>query len=303
MGKEQFLAYLEAHYPGQYLVAEPMSRHTTFRVGGPADIFVMPGSAAQVRDLILKVKEEDLPLTVVGNGSNLLVRDKGIRGVVLQLGNAYKQLSQDGTHIVAETGLSLTALSNQAADWGLTGLEFACGIPGTLGGALVMNAGAYGGEIGPLVQSVRAVTLDGQLVEYSHEELAFSYRHTALQDRPVIVLQAELALTCGNKDEIHSRMAELTKKRITKQPLNLPSAGSTFKRPPGYFAAALIDQAGLRGCRVGDAQVSEKHTGFVVNLGNATCEDILQLMKDVQDKVHEFSGVWLEPEVRILGEK
>ena len=303
MGKEQFLAYLKAHFPGQYLVDEPMSRHTTFKVGGPADLFVMPRSAAQVRELLLKTKEAGLPLTVVGNGSNLLVRDKGIRGVVLQLGNSFRQLRHEDTHITAETGISLTALSNQAAEWGLTGLEFACGIPGTLGGAVVMNAGAYGGEIGPLVLKVEAVTLEGQMLELSHEELAFAYRHTTLQDRDAIVLRVELVLAHGNQEAIRSRMAELTQKRITKQPLNLPSAGSTFKRPPGYFAAALIDQAGLRGYRVGDAQVSEKHTGFVVNLGNATSSEILQLMADVRNKVHEFSGVWLEPEVRILGEK
>lgn len=303
MGKEQFLAYLKAHYPEQVLLDEPMSRHTTFKVGGPADLFVMPRSTAQVQELILKTREAGLPLTVIGNGSNLLVRDKGIRGVVLQLGNSFRQLIHKDTHIIAQTGISLSALSNQAAEWGLSGLEFACGIPGTLGGAVVMNAGAYGGEIGPLVLSVEAVTLDGKLLELSNEDLDFAYRHTTLQDINVIVLQVELALTPGNKDDIHSRMAELTQKRITKQPLNLPSAGSTFKRPTGYYAAALIDQAGLRGYRVGDAQVSEKHTGFVVNVGNATSADVLQLMKDVRDRVHEFSGVWLEPEVRILGEK
>lgn len=298
-----FLSFLEKAFPGQFQINAPMAQYTTFRVGGPADILVSPGSQDEVRTLFAAIQAEQVPCTILGNGSNVLVLDKGIRGVVLKLGNALKGLAIEGNRIQVEAGVLLSRLAAAAADAGLTGLEFASGIPGSLGGAILMNAGAYGGEIGNLVRTVTVMDHEGQTRTLNREQMDFRYRHSVVMETGDIILSAVLELTPGNPAAIRDRIRELTQKRISKQPLNFPSAGSTFKRPPGYFAAALIDQAGLRGYRVGDAQVSEKHTGFVVNRGHATASQILQLMDDVKNRVHAMSGVWLEPEVRILGEK
>lgn len=298
-----FLSFLEKAFPGQFQIHVPMAQYTTFRVGGPADILVSPNSQEEVCTLLAAIQAEQVPCTILGNGSNVLVLDKGIRGVVLKLGNALNGLVIEGTRIRVEAGVLLSRLATAAADAGLTGLEFASGIPGSLGGAILMNAGAYGGEIGNLVRSVTVVDQKGQVRTLNREQMDFRYRHSVVMETGDIILSATLELAPGDPSDIHDRIRELTQKRITKQPLNFPSAGSTFKRPPGYFAAALIDQAGLRGYRVGDAQVSEKHTGFVVNRGHATASEILQLMDDVKTRVHAMSGVWLEPEVRILGEK
>ena len=303
MGMSGFLSFLEKAFPGQFQIHVPMAQYTTFRVGGPADILVSPNSQEEVCTLLAAIQAEQVPCTILGNGSNVLVLDKGIRGVVLKLGNALNGLVIEGTRIRVEAGVLLSRLATAAADAGLTGLEFASGIPGSLGGAILMNAGAYGGEIGNLVRSVTVVDQKGQVRTLNREQMDFRYRHSVVMETGDIILSATLELAPGDPSDIHDRIRELTQKRITKQPLNFPSAGSTFKRPPGYFAAALIDQAGLRGYRVGDAQVSEKHTGFVVNRGHATASEILQLMDDVKTRVHAMSGVWLEPEVRILGEK
>ncbi|WP_432643523.1 UDP-N-acetylmuramate dehydrogenase [Acidaminococcus sp.] len=298
-----FLSFLEKAFPGQFQINAPMAQYTTFRVGGPADILVSPGSQDEVRTLFAAIQAEQVPCTILGNGSNVLVLDKGIRGVVLKLGNALKGLFIEGNRIQVEAGVLLSRLAAAAADAGLTGLEFASGIPGSLGGAILMNAGAYGGEIGNLVRTVTVMDPGGRIRILNRKQMDFRYRHSVVMETGDIILSATLELTPDDPAAIHERIHELTQKRISKQPLNFPSAGSTFKRPPGYFAAALIDQAGLRGYRVGDAQVSEKHTGFVVNRGHATASEILQLMDDVKNRVHAMSGVWLEPEVRILGEK
>ncbi len=303
MGISALLSFLEKELPGKYQINAPMERYTTFRVGGPADLLVEPESQKEVCRLLQEIHTQKVPLTVIGNGSNLLVMDKGIRGCVVKLGSSLKQLILDGCTIRVEAGVLLSRLASAAAEGGLAGLEFASGIPGSLGGALLMNAGAYGGEIGDLVRSVTVADSRGELRVLDQEEMGFRYRHSAVMDSGDIILGATLELTRDDPDAIRERISELTRKRVSKQPLNFPSAGSTFKRPPGYFAAALIDQAGLRGYRVGDAQVSEKHTGFVVNRGHATASEILQLMDDVREKVHAMSGVWLEPEVRIIGEK
>lgn len=303
MGMSGFLSFLEKAFPGQFQINAPMAQYTTFRVGGPADILVSPGSKDEVRTLFAAIQAEQVPCTILGNGSNVLVLDKGIRGVVLKLGNALKSLCIEGNRIQVEAGVLLSRLAAAAADAGLTGLEFASGIPGSLGGAILMNAGAYGGEIGNLVRTVTVMDPGGQIRILNRKQMDFRYRHSVVMETGDIILSATLELTPDDLAAIHDRIHELTQKRISKQPLNFPSAGSTFKRPPGYFAAALIDQAGLRGYRVGDAQVSEKHTGFVVNRGHATASEILQLMDDVKNRVHAMSGVWLEPEVRILGEK
>lgn len=297
------LSFLEERLPGKFQINAPMERYTTFRVGGPADLLVEPETREEVCSLLREIHTQQVPLTVIGNGSNLLVLDKGIRGCVVKLGSCLKQLTIQGCTIRVEAGVLLSRLASAAAEGGLAGLEFASGIPGSLGGAILMNAGAYGGEIGNLVRSVTVADGGGELRTLNREEMEFRYRHSAVMDSGDIILGATLELTRDDPDAIRERISELTRKRVSKQPLNFPSAGSTFKRPPGYFAAALIDQAGLRGYRVGDAQVSEKHTGFVVNRGHATASEILQLMDDVREKVHAMSGVWLEPEVRIIGEK
>lgn len=287
----------------QICESEPMRKHTTFRVGGEADFFVMP-TIAQIPEVVSLVKECELALTVIGNGSNLLVGDRGIRGVVLELGNHANALSIDPQNAVveAEAGVLLSVVANQAARACLTGLEFAAGIPGSLGGGVYMNAGAYGGELKDVIETVTVLTRDGQILERVKEQLDLSYRHSRMMENDEIILKARLQLATGQQDEIYAKMEELKQKRIEKQPLEYPSAGSTFKRPEGYFAGKLIEDAGLRGFRIGDAQVSEKHCGFVINRGNATAADVLELMKQVDEKVQQKFGVPLEPEVRILGE-
>jgi UDP-N-acetylmuramate dehydrogenase len=302
MNLAPLLTYAYVHCDGRYEEHTPMANYTSFHIGGPADLLVMPESLKEIRDLMTLGREMKVPVTIIGNGSNLLVRDGGIRGVVIKLGNALTQMQADGEHITADCGVSLAALSNFAAREGLTGLEFAVGIPGSVGGAVLMNAGAYDGDMSKVVESASVLLPDGSIAEVKKDEFDFSYRHSSIQDHPGVILRVVFCLKQGDKAAIQAKMDDFMNRRRTKQPLELPSAGSMFKRPPGYFAAALIDEAGLRGYRVGDAQVSEKHTGFVVNRGHATAKDVLQLIKDVQDKVYAFKGVRLEPEVRIIGE-
>lgn len=279
-----------------------MKNHTTFRVGGPADIFLTP-SAEELPAVLSVCREEQVPVTVIGNGSNLLVGDQGIRGVVICIGFGMRGIRVDGEKIFLEAGVTLAAAAQQAAKAGLTGLEFASGIPGTFGGAVVMNAGAYGGEMKDVIVSVRVISEDGEILTLSKEELDLSYRHSVIPERGYLVIDGELLLTREkDPDQITERMEELKKKRIEKQPLEYPSAGSTFKRPEGYFAGKLIMDAGLRGFSVGGAAVSEKHCGFVINKGNATAADICALMDEVTRIVKEKYAVTLEPEVKKVGE-
>lgn len=285
------------------LLAEPMTKHTSFHIGGPAELMAQPQSEAELQSLLLKAAEAAVPVTLVGNGSNLLVRDKGIRGLVIKLGSMLRDIKVSGNVLTFGSGVSLAQASRKAAELGLSGMEFAVGIPGSIGGAVYMNAGAYDGEMSKVVKSVRVMDAAGKVRELSADELDFGYRHSALQGSGKIVTSVTVELSAGDKQAIAEKMADFSNRRITKQPLELPSAGSMFKRPPGYFAGTLIDQTGLKGYTVGGAQVSTKHAGFVVNIGGATAADVLQLISDVQAKVFAAHGVHLEPEVLVLGEK
>ena len=284
------------------LLEEPMKRHTTFRIGGPAEIFVIPDNIEDVRKIIEICNAEDIPYFILGNGSNLLVSDKGYRGVVIQIDRNFGTVEIKGTEIHASAGALLSAIAVAARKEALTGFEFAGGIPGTLGGAVVMNAGAYGGELKDVLKSVTVMDQKGNIFEIPAEELQMGYRTSIIKTAGYIVLNAVLSLKEGNPEEIKKLTRELSEQRISKQPLEYPSAGSTFKRPEGYFAGKLIMDSGLRGYQVGGAQVSEKHCGFVINTGDATAEDVCSLMKNVIEIVHEKFGVTLEPEVKFLGE-
>lgn len=280
---------------------EPMSKHTTFRIGGPADIFLTP-KVSQVLDVLKLAKEEHVPVTVIGNGSNLLVADKGIRGLVISFGKEAEEIQIEGTRMTVAAGTILAKVAAEAAKNSLTGLEFAAGIPGSIGGAIVMNAGAYGGEMKDVVIGAKVLTPEGEIKELTKEELEFAYRHSCIPEKEYIVLEATLELMPGKEEKIREIMNDFKNRRIEKQPLEYPSAGSTFKRPEGYFAGKLIQDAGLRGYRVGGAQVSEKHCGFVINTGDATANDVRQLMEDVKRIVFDKYQVKLEPEVKMLGE-
>ena len=299
---DQFLTELQNVMGGSGIfMEEPMKKHTTFRVGGPADVLVQPDETALAAILAL-CRQYHVSYSFIGNGSNLLVGDKGIRGVVIEMTDPMGNIEVDGTKITAQAGAMLSKIANTAASNGLGGMEFAAGIPGSMGGAVTMNAGAYGGEMKDVIRQVTVLTPECEQKVLSREELDLSYRHSCIPKKHFLVLEAELSLTPAPEQEIRAKMAELREKRVEKQPLEYPSAGSTFKRPEGYFAGKLIMDAGLRGYAVGDAQVSEKHCGFVINRGNATAAEILQLMKDVQERVKKQSGVTLEPEVKMIGE-
>ncbi len=292
----------------EVLFDEPMSRHTTFRVGGKADIYVNVAHG-ELKDAVMLCRSAGVPFTVIGNGSNILVGDGGIRGAVIELGNRccgieIQQREDDGSVMIrAEAGAMLSSLSSFAAEEALTGLEFASGIPGTVGGAVTMNAGAYGGEIKDVISEAACMDpATGESFTLSRDELKLDYRHSVVMERPVIITSAVFKLEPGDRQDIKAHIEEIRQKRIDKQPLNFPSAGSTFKRPVGYFAGKLIEDAGLKGFSVGGAEVSEKHAGFVINKGGATAADIRSLIREVSDRVFETSGVRLEPEVRLLGE-
>ena len=279
---------------------EPMSKHTTFRIGGAAEVFAAP-DARELPQLLAMAKGADVPVTVIGNGSNLLVGDRGIAGLVIEIGERMSEVRIEGTILVAGAGALLSKAAQTAAAAGLGGLEFAAGIPGSVGGAVVMNAGAYGGEMKDVLQSVKVLTEEGELLILTTEDLELGYRHSCVPERKYIVVEATMELSAKPEEEIRACMAELRAKRAEKQPLEYPSAGSTFKRPEGYFAGKLIMDAGLRGYTVGGAQVSEKHCGFVINKGGATAADVRQLMQDVHDRVKEQFDVELEPEVKMIG--
>ena len=285
------------------LIDEPMSRHTTFRVGGPADFFVTPKAKEEVRDVIRICKEAGMPYYIIGNGSNLLVSDAGYRGVIVQIYKEMNEVKVEGDLVKAQAGALLSGIAAKALGAELSGFEFASGIPGTIGGACVMNAGAYGGEMKDVLESVTVLTGKGKIIELGRNELELGYRTSVIAKKGYIVLGAALKLERGDGEKIKTYMDELKEKRVTKQPLEYPSAGSTFKRPEGYFAGKLIEDAGLRGFQVGGAQVSEKHCGFVINRDHATAADIMELMRQVQIRVKENSGVDLEPEVKRLGDE
>lgn len=282
-------------------VNEPMSKHTTFRVGGPCDVLISIKSVKEAEDIIRLLSMYKIPYFVIGNGSNLLVRDEGFKGVIIEIGKDFADIEINGETIIADAGALLVKIANEAYKASLTGLEFASGIPGTLGGGVFMNAGAYGGELKDVISSVTVLNTEtGEISTKTCEEMKFSYRHSVAKEKPLLILSATLNLNSGDKDAIKLRMDELREQRTTKQPLEYPSAGSTFKRPEGYFAGKLIQDAGLKGYSVGGAMVSEKHSGFVINTGTATASDILKLIDDVQNIVDTKFGVKLEPEVRIL---
>lgn len=278
-----------------------MARYTTFRLGGPADLLAEPGSADEAARTLAMAREAGVPVTVIGNGSNLLVLDGGIRGLTVRIGRAMSALTFSGTELTAEAGAMMGSVAAQAAARGLAGLVFAGGIPGTVGGGVYMNAGAYGGEMSQVVARVEGVRLSGEPVCYTGAEMGFGYRHSRLMSEQAVVTRVVFSLTPGDGEALRREMSELNRRRAEKQPLDLPNAGSAFKRPVGGYASALIDQCGLRGARVGGAQVSEKHTGFIVNRGG-TAADVMALIAHVQRVVLEKTGVALEPELRILGE-
>lgn len=281
---------------------EPMKMHTTFRIGGPAKYFVIPETKEEIKAIIECCKGADMPYYILGNGSNLLVSDKGFEGVVIQIFKNMNQITLEGNTITAQAGAILSSVANKALDASLTGFEFAAGIPGTLGGACVMNAGAYGGEMKDVLVNVVVLTQDGEFLTIPVEELELGYRTSIIAKKDYVVLEATIQLTEGDKEAIKARMDELKVQRTTKQPLEYPSAGSTFKRPVGHFAGKLIQDAGLRGFQVGGAQVSEKHCGFVINKDQATAADVAELMRQVSAIVKEQFGVELEAEVKRLGE-
>ena len=299
---DQFLTELQNVMGGSGIfMEEPMKKHTTFRVGGPADVLVQPDETALAAILAL-CRRYHVSYSFIGNGSNLLVGDKGIRGVVIEMTDPMGNIEVDGTKITAQAGAMLSKIANTAASNGLGGMEFAAGIPGSVGGAVVMNAGAYGGEMKDIIEKVYVLDENGAQLELDRDALDLGYRHSCIPEKKYIVTKVVLELVPHDEVEIRSKMKDLNEKRAEKQPLQYPSAGSTFKRPEGYFAGKLIMDAGLRGYQVGGAQVSEKPCGFVINKGDATAADICQLMRDVSDKVQAQFGVVLEPEVKMIGE-
>ncbi len=295
--------FIRAYVPEEDILKnEPMYKHTTFRVGGEAQCFLRISSPGQLAKLIPYFKLIEIPYFILGNGSNLLVGDKGYEGVVLQIGSRMSDIKVEGTRITAGAGALLSNVAKQALESGLTGLEFASGIPGSLGGGLVMNAGAYDGEMKQVVELVKVMNEQGEVMELDCSTMEFGYRTSAIKNRHFIVLEGVLDLKSGNQDEIRAKMEELSIRRKEKQPLEFASAGSTFKRPDGYFAGKLIMDAGLRGYSVGGARVSEKHCGFIINEGRATAADIAEVIREVQERVKDKFGVFLETEVIFLGD-
>ncbi len=299
---EAVYEYIRANVPEEdILTEEPMSRHTTFRIGGEAACFIRISSEEQLRKLIPYFENVGVEYFVLGKGSNLLVGDKGYPGVILQISDACQQIEAEGNRLQVQAGAALSKVALFAMERGLEGLEFAAGIPGTVGGGVVMNAGAYGGEMKQVVESVRVLSSEGEILTLDNDTMEFGYRTSIIRNRNFTVLSVTFRLREGNREEIRARIEDFQKRRMEKQPLNYPSAGSTFKRPEGYFAGKLIMDAGLRGFQIGDARVSDKHCGFVVNVGKATARDVTDVIEEVQEKVRERFGVSLEREVIYLG--
>lgn len=284
------------------LINEALTPYTYTKTGGPADVLIFPRTIADLTLIVNQCRKTNTPLTVLGNASNVIVRDGGITGVVVMV-NEMEAISHEGQVVRAEAGAKLVDVSRYAADLSLTGLEFACGIPGSVGGAVYMNAGAYGGMIADVVKSVTVITPDGEVKELTNDELAFAYRHSSIQETGDIVVSVAFQLTAGDAATINAKIAELTELRESKQPLEYPSCGSVFKRPEGHFAGQLIQEAGLQGYRIGGVEVSKKHAGFMVNVDQGTASDYLQLIHSVQTIIKEKFNVQLEPEVRIIGKE
>ncbi len=280
-----------------------MKHHTTFNIGGPADVLVLPNSITDICMTVTFCRENNIAFILLGQGSNVLVRDKGIRGMVIKLGNGLNRFSIAGQEIYAEAGMNLSALALEAAEHGLSGLEFAEGIPGTLGGAVVMNAGAYNGEMKDLVYEVLAIDTEGNFKTFTREQIKFEYRSSVFQKGEYIVLSARLHLKPGSREDIIGTMREFARRRSEKQPLEQPSAGSTFRRPEGFYVGPIIEGLGLKGFSIGGAEVSSKHAGFIVNKGNATAEDVIDLIRYIQEKTREKHEVDLVPEIKIVGEE
>ena len=299
---EAVYEYIRANVPEEdILTEEPMSRHTTFRIGGEAACFIRISSEEQLRKLIPYFENVGVEYFVLGKGSNLLVGDKGYPGVILQISDACQQIEAEENRLQVQAGAALSKVALFAMERGLEGLEFAAGIPGTVGGGVVMNAGAYGGEMKQVVESVRVLSPEGEILTLDNDTMEFGYRTSIIRNRNFTVLSVTFRLREGNREEIRARIEDFQKRRMEKQPLNYPSAGSTFKRPEGYFAGKLIMDAGLRGFQIGDARVSDKHCGFVINVGKATARDVTDVIEEVQEKVRERFGVSLEREVIYLG--
>lgn len=288
---------------GKIMIDESMSKHTSFKIGGPADLMVLPGSEEELIEAIKICTRNDIDFFIMGNGTNILVSDKGIRGVVIKISELLGEIRVDGNNIVVQGGALLTVVSKLALKANLTGLEFASGIPGSIGGAITMNAGAYGGEMKDVVYSVKCIDRHGNLIKLTNDEMHFGYRRSTVQDKNLVVVEVTMSLSLGNYDEIQGKMKDYTERRTSKQPLNLPSGGSTFKRPTGYYAGKLIEDAGLKGLKLGGAQVSEKHSGFIVNVDHATCDDVRNLIKVVQKVVRDKYQVHLKPEIKYIGEE
>ena len=285
------------------LTKEYMKNHTSFKIGGSADFLVTPRTVDQIQNLIKTLKKENIPVFIMGNGSNLLVSDKGIRGVVIKLSKNFSSFSISGDEVTAQSGILLSTLSKSIVNESLSGFEFASGIPGTIGGAVTMNAGAYDSEMKNIVEEVVAMDMDGNIKTFTNQEMNFRYRKSRVTDETLVVLEANLKLDKGNIEDIKAKIDDFTVRRTTKQPLTAYSAGSTFKRPEGYFAGKLIEDAGLKGIIMRNAAVSSLHSGFVINTGDATCENILELIEFIKLTVFSKFGVMLEEEVRVVGEQ
>ncbi len=302
MNSQSVLAVLERYNIRDVLFDEPMSRHTTWRIGGPADIFVCPKSLEEVQGAILAARELGIPWTVIGRGSNLLVLDGGIRGMVIKMHDNFARVSVDGNTLTAQAGRSFVSAASIAIRKGLSGLEFATGIPGSVGGAVMMNAGAYGGEVKDVLLWADVVDSDGNVQRLSKEDLKFSYRYSVLKDHPKLVVEAAFGLRPGDSEAMMRTVKEWSQRRNQTQPLSLPNCGSVFRNPEGTHAGFLIESAGLKGLRRGNAQISEKHANFIVNLGGAKAEDVLWLMRHVQETIQDRFSIHLETEVRLMGE-
>ncbi|WZL72112.1 UDP-N-acetylmuramate dehydrogenase [Clostridiaceae bacterium 35-E11] len=298
--KKIYEKLIEKISPERIMQDEPMCKHTSFKIGGPVDIMVLPHSVEEVQHVVRLCREMKIDYDIMGNGSNLLVADKGIQGVIIKIGDNFKRVDIEGEKVTAQAGILLSTLANLIVKESLQGFEFASGIPGTLGGALAMNAGAYGGEMKDVVIGASVVDDRGNVVYLTNEELELEYRSSIVQKKGFIVLEVEMKFEKGDREVIREKIKDFTQRRTTKQPLQLPSAGSTFKRPPNHFAGKLIEDAGLKGVRVGGAQVSDLHAGFIVNVDHATAEDVINLIKLVQKTVRDKFGVELHPEVKIM---
>ena len=302
MEKSQLANLFIDKYLGMVLFDEPMKNHTSFKIGGPVDVMIIPSNETELINAVKICRDNSIEFYIIGNGTNLLVKDGGIRFVVIKINEGLNNIEVDGNTIYCQAGALLTAVSRRSMENSLTGIEFANGIPGTIGGAVTMNAGAYGGEMKDIIKRVRVLDKGNNIIEYTNNDMNFRYRGSSVIDKDLIVLSVVLDLKQGDYEDIQATMKDLTFRRTSKQPLEIPSGGSTFKRPDGYFAGKLIEDSGLRGLRLGGAQISEKHCGFVVNIDNASFKDVQQLILVVQKTVRDNYGIQLETEIKIIGE-